>query len=95
MKSSSGKAYMTSVKRMISDSVRPPFQPASAPSGRPIATTTTCAMSATVMLTCAPSMVRESRSRPRLSVPSRWSGRVNGGIGRPLVARTASRSWTR
>ena len=65
----SGKAYITSVKRIRMLSVRPPNQPAMAPIGTPMQMTTIWTTIATDMLIRAPSISRLSRSRPIWSVP--------------------------
>ena len=72
---------MTSVRRISALSVRPPNQPASAPTGTPMKMMTAWTTKATVMLIRAPSSSRLSRSRPSWSVPRMWSG-DSGGSGR-------------
>ncbi len=69
-KSSRGKAYMTSMKRVRATSARPPRYPDRAPIGTPMATTMICAPRPTSIETRAPKIMRESRSRPSWSVPS-------------------------
>ena len=54
MNSRSGNAYITSVKRIRMLSVRPPNQPAIAPSGTPITRMTIWTTMATVMLDPVP-----------------------------------------
>jgi hypothetical protein len=49
-----GKAYITSMKRVIRISVRPPRNPASAPKGTPMRSTITCEPRPTSMDTRAP-----------------------------------------
>ena len=82
---------MTSVNRIRKLSVRPPNQPAEAPSGTPMVRTTIWTTIATVMLMRAPSRSRLSRSRPIWSVPRMWPG-LNGGSGWPPFLTTAVRS---
>ena len=68
-----GSASSTSVARLMSRSVRPGRSAATSASGRPIPKATT-SMSAEDSSGSDPAVaIRESRSRPSGSVPSRWS----------------------
>ena len=70
--STAGKAKIRSEVRDSASSTQPPRAAAQAPSATPRPTCRCAtAISPTVIEVCAPTMMRESTSRPRWSVPSR------------------------
>ena len=68
--STAGKAKIRSEVRDSASSTQPPRAAAQAPSATPADMPIATAISPTVIEVCAPTMMRESTSRPRWSVPS-------------------------
>ena len=66
-----GTASSASVMREMVASVQPPRQPAMTPSGTPAKTAIITETTPASSEACAPQIMRESRSRPFWSVPSR------------------------
>ena len=69
--STAGKAKIKSEVRDSASSTQPPRAAAQAPSATPMVEPITTAIRPTAIEVCAPTMMRESTSRPRWSVPSR------------------------
>ena len=65
-----GKDSSTSTSRWIRLSTQPPKYPLTPPSTIPMENEIRMPITPTVRLTCEPTRVRDSRSRPNLSVPS-------------------------
>ena len=72
MNSRSGKAYVTSVSRIITLSVKRPPKAAVAPTSRPMINTTICVPIPIWSEMLTPAHTRAQLSRPRLSVPKKW-----------------------
>ncbi len=72
--SSGGNARKTSVTRMMTSSIQPPRNPATAPSGVPMITATRTTSRPIDSEVRVPNMIRASMSRPKLSVPNMCSG---------------------
>ena len=68
--STAGKAKIRSEVRDSASSTQPPCAAAQAPNATPIVRPMATAIRPTVIEVCAPTMMRESTSRPRWSVPS-------------------------
>ena len=75
-----GSEYSTSTKRIISSSVRPPANPATAPKLTPIARLTRLASTLMSSERRSPESVRTKRSRPSRSVPNQCAARGARGL---------------